>query len=72
VLTKALTRFRLDWNWDGSPAMLQSRAVDETGHVQPTINALRAVRSSRSIYHNDAIKTWSVQPNGEIWNVELA
>ena len=72
VLSKALTRFRCDWNWDGSPALLQSRAVDSTGHIQPAIRALRAVRGTRSIYHNNAIKTWSVQPDGEVWNVELA
>jgi sulfane dehydrogenase subunit SoxC len=72
VLTKALTRFRFDWNWDGSAALLQSRAVDETGHVQPTITQLRAVRGTRSIYHNNGIKTWQVQPSGEVWNVELA
>jgi sulfane dehydrogenase subunit SoxC len=71
VLTKALTRFRIDWNWDGSPAFLQSRAVDETGHVQPTFAALRAVRGTRSIYHNNAIQTWNVQANGEVWNVQL-
>jgi sulfane dehydrogenase subunit SoxC len=72
VLTKALTRFRIDWKWDGSPAFLQSRAVDETGHVQPTFGALRAVRGTRSIYHNNAIQTWNVQANGEVWNVQLA
>lgn len=72
VLTKALTRFRLDWNWDGAPALLQSRAVDETGHVQPTIRQLRAVRGARSIYHNNAVQTWRVQPDGEVWNVQLA
>ena len=72
VLTKALTRFRLDWNWDGAPALLQSRAVDETGHVQPSISQLRAVRGVRSIYHNNAVQTWRVQPDGEVWNVQLA
>ena len=58
VLTKALTRFRIDWIWDGSPALLQSRAIDETGYVQPTLRQLRAVRGTRSIYHNNAIQTW--------------
>ncbi len=71
VLSKALTRFRIDWNWDGSPALLQSRAVDETGHVQPTIAQLRAVRGSRSIYHNNKIHTWRVAANGEVSNVQL-
>jgi len=71
VLPKSLTRFRIDWNWDGSPALLQSRAVDETGHVQPTINQLRAVRGSRSIYHNNKIHTWRLAANGEVSNVQL-
>ena len=34
VHTKALTRFRIDWNWDGGPALLQSRAIPY-GYVQP-------------------------------------
>jgi len=71
VMSKSLTRFRFDWRWDGSPALLQSRAVDETGHVQPTMTQLREVRGTRSIYHNNAIQTWSVAPNGEVWGVQL-
>ncbi|MFN7781078.1 MAG: sulfite dehydrogenase, partial [Betaproteobacteria bacterium] len=45
--------------------------IDETGHVQPTFAQLRAVRGRNSIYHNNAIFTWQVQPNGEVWNVQL-
>ncbi len=36
VLSKAFTRFRLPWRWDGGPATLLSRAWDESGEVQPT------------------------------------
>ena len=36
VLSKAFTRFRMPWRWDGGPAVLQSRAWDEAGNVQPT------------------------------------
>ena len=36
VLSKALTRFRMPWRWDGQPVVLQSRAWDEAGNVQPT------------------------------------
>src|SRR5207247_1749579 len=36
VLDKCLTRFRYRWSWDGKPAVIQSRAVDSTGYVQPT------------------------------------
>ena len=72
VLDKCLTRFNLGWVWDGKPALLQSRAIDHTGYVQPTYKQLRAVRGSRSIYHNNAIQTWWVQESGEVRNVQLS
>lgn len=71
VLPKALTRFNFDWVWDGSPAILQSRAIDETGHVQPRINQLREVRGTRSIYHNNAIQSWRLADSGEVFNVQV-
>jgi sulfane dehydrogenase subunit SoxC len=72
VMSKCLTRFNLDWTWDGSPALVQSRATDETGQVQATYRQLRAVRGTRSIYHNNAIQTWLVGANGEVSNVQLS
>ena len=71
VLTKCLTRFNIDWAWDGSPVMLQSRAIDDSGYVQPRVNQLRAVRGSRSIYHNNAIQSWRVAADGEVSNVQV-
>ncbi|MGE0312954.1 MAG: sulfite dehydrogenase [Lautropia sp.] len=71
VLSKALTRFSLPWSWDGSPAILQSRAIDSTGYVQPTYAQLREVRGSRSIYHNNSIQSWMIQASGEVANVQL-
>ncbi len=72
VLSKCLTRFNIDWVWDGKPALVQSRATDETGHVQATNSQLRSVRGTRSIYHNSAIQTWLVEASGEVKNVQLA
>jgi len=71
VLPKALTRFNIDWVWDGGPAILQSRAIDETEYVQPKINQLRAVRGARSIYHNNAIQSWKVADSGDVSNVQV-
>ncbi|WP_374408062.1 sulfite dehydrogenase [Hydrogenophaga sp.] len=71
-LSKALTRFNIDWVWDGKPAIIQSRAQDETGFVQPNYRQLRGVRGTRSIYHNNAIQSWLVQENGEVKNVQLS
>ena len=72
VLPKALTRFALEWEWDGSPALIQSRAVDETGYVQPTYGQLRQVRGTNSIYHKNAIHTWRLSPNGVVTNVQIS
>jgi sulfane dehydrogenase subunit SoxC len=71
VQSKALTRFRLDWTWNGAPALLQSRVIDDTGFVQPTKRQLREVRGTRSIYHNNAIQTWRVDATGEVSNVQV-
>ncbi|RDD71718.1 sulfite dehydrogenase [Paracoccus versutus] len=72
ALPKALTRFHLDIEWDGSEMLLQSRAVDETGYVQPTKDALRAIRGRNNVYHNNGIQTWWVKADGEVENVEIA
>ncbi|HET6346786.1 MAG TPA: sulfite dehydrogenase, partial [Myxococcota bacterium] len=71
IQPKCLTRFNIDWVWDGSPAVLQSRAIDETGYVQPKINQLREVRGRRSIYHNNAIQSWKVAEGGDVSNVQV-
>ncbi len=71
VLDKALTRFNIDWVWDGQPAVLQSRAIDETGYVQPSYRQLREVRGSQSTYHNNAIQSWEVLASGEVNNVQV-
>ena len=70
--SKALTRFYLDTQWDGSEMLLQSRAIDETGYVQPTKDQLREVRGENSIYHNNCIQTWWVRETGEAENVEVS
>jgi len=72
VLTKALTRFTCEWRWDGKPALIQSRAMDETGYVQPTQAELRAIRGSNGVYNNNAIQTWEVKADGSVNNVQLA
>lgn len=69
---RALTRFHFDFNWDGQEMLLQSRAVDDTGYVQPTKDELRAIRGRNSVYHDNGIQTWWVKADGEVENVEVA
>jgi sulfane dehydrogenase subunit SoxC len=69
VLPKCLTRFRLPWTWDGGPALLQSRAVDETGYVQPPKQMLVDVRGLNSGYHFNAQQIWRIAQGGAVTNV---
>jgi sulfane dehydrogenase subunit SoxC len=67
VLDKMLTRFRYRWNWNGSPAVLQSRAVDSTGYVQPTVADLQKARFTTGfIQHHNGIQSWSINGAGEV------
>jgi len=67
-LSMAFTRFTLPWTWDGKEAVLQSRCTDESGYVQPTKDALVAVRGLNSQYHYNGIKAWKVMTNGSVTN----
>ena len=69
VLPKALSRFRLPWKWDGGPAVLQSRAIDEAGAMQPAREALMGERGRNYRYHYHAIQSWQVNTSGEVANV---
>src|SRR5476651_2637988 len=69
VLPKAVTRFRMPWQWSGGPAVLQSRATDETSMVQPTRAQFIAERGLRGIYHFNAIASWRIDEKGQAANV---
>ena len=68
VLNRALTRFRLPWTWDGQPTTIASRAIDETGYVQPSFADLTAARGLKSFYHNNAVVPWRIAADGEVAN----
>jgi sulfane dehydrogenase subunit SoxC len=75
VLSMAFTRFRMPWQWNGGPAVLQSRAFDEDGNVQPTRAEFVAARgqlpSVPSLlafenHHFNAITSWAVNQGGQV------
>jgi sulfane dehydrogenase subunit SoxC len=75
VLSKAFTRFRMLWHWDGGPAILQSRAFDETGDVQPTRAEFVAARGELpsvppvmgfANHHFNAVVSWAIDSKGEV------
>ena len=69
ILPKAVVRFQMPWRWDGRPAILQSRATDETGYVQWTRDEMIAERGSTGNFHSNAITSWGINGKGEINHV---
>jgi len=78
VNSKALTRFRMPWRWDGQPVVLQSRAWDEAGNMQPTRSELFAERGEPKVNtpvtafpmgHMNVITSWSADNKGEVKHV---
>jgi sulfane dehydrogenase subunit SoxC len=69
VLPRALTRFRIAWKWNGAPAVLKSRAIDDSGAVQPTRDALVGAHGTNAVFHYNAIQAWQIGTNGEVKNV---
>ena len=67
VLSKCATRFRHIWNWDGGVAVLMSRAIDETGYVQPDLETQMAARGAGTSYHYNSIRPWRVEVDGGVY-----
>ena len=68
-LSKALTRFRMPWRWDGGPSTLMSRATDETGGTQPTRASWIAQYAPGQGYHFNGIQSWGIEADGTVKNV---
>ncbi len=66
LLPRCLTRFRAAWRWDGRPAVLKSRAIDETGARQPERAALLAARGANGYFHYNAIVAWAIDTDGAV------
>lgn len=73
VLSMAHTRFRHLWEWTGGEAVILSRAVDETGYLQPARAELLKQRGPGTTgYHLNPITGWVVQPDGRVLYKEEA
>jgi sulfane dehydrogenase subunit SoxC len=71
----AFTRFRMPWQWNGGPAILQSRAWDEDGNAQPTRAEFVARRGQLPSvppllafenHHFNAVTSWAIDSKGAI------
>lgn len=66
VLSKAYTRFRQMWQWNGNAATIMSRATDQTGYVQPTRALFESTRGKGTDYHYNYIRAWNVGRDGKV------
>lgn len=64
--SKAQVRFEFMWEWKGEENLLMSRAIDDTGYVQPTLAQLKAVRGPGTDYHFNPIRAWRVAKDGTV------
>src|SRR3984957_2400121 len=78
VLSMAFTRFRMPWQWNGGPAVLQSRAWDEDGNAQPTRAEFVAARGELPAvppllafenHHYNGVTSWAVDQKGQVTHV---
>ena len=78
VMSKSFTRFRIPWQWNGGPAVLQSRAWDDAGNVQPTRAEIVAHRGQGSrvtpvtafvSQHYNGPTSWAIEANGGVRHV---
>jgi sulfane dehydrogenase subunit SoxC len=78
VMSMAFTRFRLPWRWNGGPAVLQSRAWDDRGNVQPTRAQFVAQRGQLDAvppllafenHHYNGPTSWGIDPKGQVTHV---
>src|SRR5436309_13512303 len=79
VLSKAFTRFRMPWRWNGGPAILQSRAWDEAGNARPLRADFVAARGETRNpvqsplafpnQHYNSLTSWGIDAKGEIKHV---
>ena len=66
VLPKCPVRFRHLFDWNGREAVVLSRATDETGYVQPTVQQLWEARGPRTSYHQNHQRAWKIASTGEV------
>ncbi|WP_407428235.1 sulfite dehydrogenase [Arcticibacter sp.] len=67
VLDKAHTQFKFLWQWNGDETEILSRATDETGYLQPTMQQLIAARGeSMGGYHLNPITAWYIRRDGQV------
>jgi sulfane dehydrogenase subunit SoxC len=72
VLPKSWTRWSYMHTYKkGERLLLTSRAMDDAGYIQPTIDQEVSIMGVESVYHRNAVETWEVTATGEVNHVQM-
>ena len=72
VLPKSWTRWSYMHTYKkGEKLLLTSRAMDDAGYIQPTIDQEVSVMGVEAVYHRNAVETWEVTETGKVNHVEI-
>ncbi|WP_321777191.1 sulfite dehydrogenase [Sulfurimonas sp.] len=72
VLPKSWTRWSYMHTYKkGQTLLLTSRAMDDAGYIQPTIDEEVSVMGVESVYHRNGVETWEVTATGEVNHVQI-
>jgi len=72
VLPKCWTRWSYIHKYKkGDKLLLTSRAMDDAGYIQPTIDQETSVMGVESVYHRNGVETWEVTAEGKVNHVQI-
>ncbi len=72
VLPKCWTRWSYMYKYEkGKTLLLTSRAMDDAGYIQPTVDEETGIMGVESVYHRNGVETWEVTPEGKVNHVQI-
>ena len=72
VLPKCWTRWSYMHTYKkGDELLLTSRAIDDAGYIQPTIDQEIRNIGVEAVYHRNAVETWQVTKTGKVNHVQI-
>ena len=71
VLPKSWTRWSFMYRYEGKPLLLTSRAMDDAGYIQPTVDQEVGALGVEGVYHRNGVETWEVTAEGKVNHVQI-
>jgi sulfane dehydrogenase subunit SoxC len=72
ILPKSWTRWSYMHTYKkGETLLLTSRAMDDAGYIQPTVDQETDVLGVEGVYHRNGVETWEVTAEGKVNHVQI-